>query len=373
MARYLREPYRNSMKITVPETVKSKDYHYFLLEDSIVAPPVEGYYTGDKIFIDGEAAEYSVEGGHIQCKMAAVESGKEVELSIDRPHRLQGMQNNIARILFTCALESLLHTKILSGSTEESCYLVVDAADIGFVSLEKIENYVNHLIESNLPIQEEKDEVTIPSVDKVHSVGPLLKNTGEVALFAVQKIEKVEEGLKLTFVCGKEALDDYRNHRYLTKNLSMYLKENTTQGIWQAVKKLQGKIDEQKKKIDALEEAMGKEDVEEFLAKRRTLEGVGYIYTTLENINFKSFKRLSAAIQKKAKTVQIYGIPNGNEAQIHVIRSADVSVDLKDIMDRVAGEKEGTGNMYHVQVNVPRAQMGQIMEAFLIAIQKSLA
>ena len=153
----------------------------------------------------------------------------------------------------------------------------------------------------------------------------------------------------------------------------MYLKENTTQGIWQAVKKLQGKIDEQKKKIDALEEAMGKEDVEEFLAKRRTVEGVGYIYTTLENINFKSFKRLSAAIQKKAKTVQIYGIPNGNEAQIHVIRSADVSVDLKDIMDRVAGEKEGTGNMYHVQVNVPRAQMGQIMEAFLIAIQKSLA
>ena len=56
MARYLREPYRNSMKITVPETVKSKDYHYFLLEDSIVAPPVEGYYTGDKIFIYGEAA-----------------------------------------------------------------------------------------------------------------------------------------------------------------------------------------------------------------------------------------------------------------------------------------------------------------------------
>ncbi|MFR6437340.1 MAG: hypothetical protein ACLUOC_05515, partial [Peptoniphilaceae bacterium] len=232
MALYLREPYRKSMKITVPDTVKSKGFDYFLLEDSIVAPPVEGYYAGDKITIDGEAVDYTAEGGRIQCKMPAAKSGEEAELAIDWPRRLQSMQNNIARILFAGALEKLLHAKVLSGSTEEVCYLVVDAEDIGFMSLEKIENYVNHLIESNLPIQEEKGEVTIPSVDKVYSVGPLLKNTGEVALFAIQKIEKEEEGLKLTFVCGKSALDDYRNHRYLTKNLSMYLKESTTQGIW---------------------------------------------------------------------------------------------------------------------------------------------
>lgn len=372
MALYLREPYRKSMKITVPDTVKSKGFDYFFLEDSIVAPPVEGYYTGDKITLDGEAVDYTVEGGRIQCKMDAAESGKEAELSIDWPRRLQSMQNNIARILFTCALEKLLHAKVLLGSTEEACYLVVDAEDIGFMSLEKIENYVNHLIESNLPIQEEKGEVTIPSVDKVYSVGPLLKNTGEVALFAIQKIEKEEEGLKLTFVCGKCALDDYRNHRYLTKNLSMYLKENTTQGIWQAVKKLHGKIDEQKKKIDSMEEAMAMEQVHEFMAKRRTVEGVGYIYTTLENINFKSFKYLSNAIQKKAKTVQIYGIPNGNEAQIHILRSADVPVDLKEIMDRLKGDLEGSGNMYHVQINVPRTQMNPLMERFLIAIQKQL-
>ena len=108
------------------------------------------------------------------------------------------------------------------------------------------------------------------------------------------------------------------------------------------------------------------------MAKRRTVEGVGYIYTTLENINFKSFKYLSNAIQKKSKTVQIYGIPNGNEAQIHVLRSADVPVDLKEIMDHLKGDLEGSGNMYHVQVNVPRTQMNPIMESFLIAIQKKI-
>ncbi len=373
MAHYKNEPYRKSMTFTVPDTVKSKGFNYFLLDESIVAPPVDGYTTGDKIFIDGKAIDYSVEDGRIQCKMPSVESGKEVELTIDWPRRLQNMQNNIARILFTDALKKLLHANVLSGSTEETCFLVADAADIGFVSLEKIENYVNHLIESNLPIQEEKNAVTIPTVETPHSIGPLLKNTGEVALFAIQKIEKEEEGLKLTFVCGKAALDDYRNHRYLTKNLSMYLKENTTQGIWQAVKKLHGKIEEQKKKIDALEEAAGLEQVQKFMAKRRTVDGIGYIYTTLENIHFKSFKHLSNAIQKKAKTVQIYGIPNGNEAQIHVLRSADVPVDLKEILDTMADDVHGTGNMYHVQANVPRIRMGQIMESFLIAIQKKLA
>ena len=121
-----------------------------------------------------------------------------------------------------------------------------------------------------------------------------------------------------------------------------------------------------------MEEAMAMEQVHEFMAKRRTVEGVGYIYTTLENINFKSFKYLSNAIQKKAKTVQIYGIPNGNEAQIHILRSADVPVDLKEIMDRLKGDLEGSGNMYHVQINVPRTQMNPLMERFLIAIQKQL-
>lgn len=64
-------------------------------------------------------------------------SGEEAELAIDWPRRLQSMQNNIARILFAGALEKLLHAKVLSGSTEEVCYLVVDAEDIGFMSLEK--------------------------------------------------------------------------------------------------------------------------------------------------------------------------------------------------------------------------------------------
>ncbi len=36
------------------------------------------------------------------------------------------------------------------------------------------------------------------------------------------------------------------------------------------------------------------------------------------------------------------------------------------------GDYEGSGNMYHVQVNVPRTQMGPIMESFLIAIQKKI-
>lgn len=375
MALYLSEPYRKTMEITIPDTVKSKGYRYFLLEDSIVAPPVEHYTAGDVVSIDGEPVEYTiVEDGHLQIKAAHVQSGEQKQLSIDWPRRFQQMQNNIARILLIHAVEKLLDVSVLDASTEEECFVLIDSEDIGFVSMEKIENFVNHLIESNLPIQAEKDSANILGVGEKKSVGPVLKRTGELALFAVQSVIKTEEGLKLSFVAGKAAISDYRNHRYLTKNLSMYLKVDTTKEIWSAVKKLQGKIDEQKKTVEKLENQLGLEQIQEFMSRRRTVQGVGYIYLTLENINFKHFKNLTAAIQKKAKTVQIYGIPNGNEAQIHVIRSADVDVDLKKILDELDGDRlDGTGNMFRVQANVSRAEMNRIMERFMIHIQKELA
>lgn len=375
MALYLSEPYRKTMNITVPDTVKSKGYHYFLLEDSIVAPPIEKYSAGDALFIDNQAVEYSATGdGHIQCKVETAESGKEKELSIDWARRLQHMQDNIARILLIAAVDKLIHHPILDAETAEECFVLIDTDDIGFMTLEKIENFVNHLIESNLPIQEHSDSVEIATVGEHKSYGPVLKQTGELALFAVKSVEKTEEGLKINFVTGKAALDDYRSHRYLTKNLSMYLNVHTPKEIWQGVKSLQGKIDDQKKTIDSLESQLGLEQVQEFMARRRSIDGVGYIYLTLENINFKNFKQLTSAIQKKPKTVQIYGIPNGSNAQIHVIRSADLNVDLKKIMDEINdGELDGTGNLFRVQANVSHGRMAHIMEAFLYRIQKEIA
>ena len=375
MALYLSEPYRKTMNITVPDTVKSKGYHYFLLDDSIVAPPIEKYSAGDALFINKQPVEYTVtDDGHIQCKAQSADSGEEKELSIDWPRRLQHMQNNIARILLMAAVEKLIHCKILDAETAEECFVLVDTDDIGFMALEKIENFVNHLIESNLPIQDHLKSVDIATVGERKSYGPVLKQTGELALFAVKSVEKTEEGLKLNFVTGKAALDDYRSHRYLTKNLSMYLNVHTTKEIWQGVKKLQGKIDDQKKAIDSLEAQLGLEQVQEFMARRRLVDGVGYIYLTLENINFKNFKHLTESIQKKPKTVQIYGIPNGSDAQIHVIRSADVNVDLKQILDEInTGDLDGTGNLYRIQANVSHERMARVMESFLYRIQKDLA
>lgn len=375
MALYLSEPYRKTMNITVPDTVKSKGYHYFLLDDSIVAPPIEKYSVGDALFINKQPVEYTVtDDGHIQCKAESADSGEEKELSIDWPRRLQHMQNNIARILLIAAVEKLIHCKILDAETAEECFVLVDTDDIGFMALEKIENFVNHLIESNLPIQDHLKSVDIATVGERKSYGPVLKQTGELALFAVKSVEKTEDGLKLNFVTGKAALDDYRSHRYLTKNLSMYLNVHTTKEIWQGVKKLQGKIDDQKKAIDSLEAQLGLEQVQEFMARRRLVDGVGYIYLTLENINFKNFKHLTESIQKKPKTVQIYGIPNGSDAQIHVIRSADVNVDLKQILDEInTGDLDGTGNLYRIQANVSHERMARVMESFLYRIQKDIA
>lgn len=375
MALYLSEPYRKTMNITVPDTVKSKGYHYFLLDDSIVAPPIEKHSAGDALFINKQPVEYTVtDDGHIQCKAETADSGEEKELSIDWPRRLQHMQNNIARILLIAAVEKLIHCKILDAETAEECFVLVDTDDIGFMALEKIENFVNHLIESNLPIQDHLKSVDIATVGERKSYGPVLKQTGELALFVVKSVEKTEEGLKLNFVTGKAALDDYRSHRYLTKNLSMYLNVHTTKEIWQGVKKLQGKIDDQKKAIDSLEAQLGLEQVQEFMARRRLVDGVGYIYLTLENINFKNFKHLTESIQKKPKTVQIYGIPNGSDAQIHVIRSADVNVDLKQILDEInTGDLDGTGNLYRIQANVSHERMARIMESFLYRIQKDIA
>lgn len=377
MALYMTDPYRKKMEITIPPTVHSKGYEHFLLEDSIVQPPVEGYTRGDLAYYNDKPISYSVdENGRIQYRIKDISAGETGTLSIDWSRRLQNMQNNLARILFADAAATLLHADVLGAETEDKCYLLVDTQDVGFMTLEKLENLVNHLIESNLPVVEKDGKLSVSGVESVVSYAPAPSATGELALFAITDAEKTEGGIRLYFLCGAEALEDYRKHRYLKNNLSLYLKEDAPAGIWQAVKKLQGQIDTLKQEKQELESRLGLEQVQEFMDRRRSINGYGYIYLTLENINFKNFKNLTGAIQRKPRTVQIYGIPNGSEAQIHVIRSQDTHVDLKKILNDLEKERDGidgTGNMYRVQLNVAYRDMAHIMEAFLMRIQSELA
>lgn len=366
------------MNLIVPSTVTSKGYQHFFLGDSIVTPPIKNYTKGDIALLGNHPLQLEVDqAGNTKCMTKEIEEGKELVLEINWTNRLQMMQDNIARIILRICLKELNGIEPLFESTEEGTYFILPVDDFGFQNLEKLEDLANRLVQSNLPIfytNQENKQVKIGSYDPEDSYGPKLANTGEVSIIAIGDLRQTEEGLKLAFHAGNKALAEYRRHRALARNLGIFFQNDDPAQIWSEVKKLKKKIDDLKEEKKHLEADLGLEEVNEFLSFKRVVSDTAYIYRVLNKVNFKNLKNVIQNIQQKKRHIQIYGIPNGADAQVIVASSPDLPINIKNIMDEV-GKKyqlEGSGNLYKIQANCPYYLMREIMEEFLLAIQSQL-
>lgn len=378
MSLYKKNPYKKQMNVTIENTIQRKGNTHFFLENSIVAAAIPHYSTGDIAQINGKDVIIEKDSnGTEKFTVADLDESENAILTIDWSHRLQMMQNNIGRILLRIAFKQLLDITPLYENTETNPYFDLPLSDLGFQTLEKLEDLTNRMIQSNFPIEyedEEWEKVKIGSYPSEKSYGPKLQNTGECAVLSLGNIEKIEQGLRLYYFTGQQAISDYRRHRSLVRNLGIFFQTSDPGKIWSEVKKLSGTVETLKSENKQLESSLGLEEVQEFIDTRREVEGISYIYRVLNDVNFKNIKNVISTIQQKKGFVQIYGIPNGTECQVIVARSQDVPVDLKEIMDSISHKFsiQGSGNMFKIQGNCSRIFMHGVMEEFLLAIQTKM-
>ncbi len=112
--------------------------------------------------------------------------------------------------------------------------------------------------------------------------------------------------------------------------------------------------------------------VESFKAFATEVSGLNYIYKVLEDVNLNELREVSNYILKDRDFIQIYGIKNGNNSKILILRSQNLNFDLKKIFVKLKEHfsYSGTGNMYTLDINCQEKDLKRIMESFLIEIKR---
>lgn len=229
--RFYEQPYLRTLDVQVVQTGEDGSGQYCILEETIFYPegggqPADTGEIGnvrvtDVQTVDGEIRHYT--DGEIH-------TGK-FHARIDWNRRWDHMQQHAGQHLLSAAFDDLLGMKTVSfhlGEDRSSIDLNVNTVTDG--ERRKAEGFVKRVIRQHLPIQVDWMEkeaalkmdlrkppavegpiriVSIEGVDINACGGTHPENTADVELIKVIGTEKVKAGLRVYFLCGDRAFDQF--------------------------------------------------------------------------------------------------------------------------------------------------------------------
>lgn len=369
--KYIDSPYQKKFDLAVTNHLEADGIIYAQLEEM---PGFLGSdsVAGDVFFVEGKETAPQKIGNAFGFEWEDTTKNL-LHVEIDWARRLDLMQQNLGVALLRYYLTANTDLAVRSYFiAEERATVEVEGKDIAFKTVEELEQLTNYAITANLIVRNNGDCIFIDGLGTIPYQGPCLRRTGEVALMAIASVTRSLNGISLTILCGNRALKDYQEKSKTLRHMMSYLNSHSTEELFKDLKKLKSNQENLQRDNKKLEEELGLEEVREYKKLATTVEGVHYIYKVLHNVNFKDLKFISSHIMDEMNYIQIYGIPNGQRAQVLVVRSKNLTFNLKDIFDEIKllFPLEGSGNMYIVQGNCDLKNLSAIMERFLLEIKK---
>lgn len=268
------------------------EYYQVVLDQTIFFPegggqsPDQGAIHGLQVF-DVQIKEEII----THTLKAPIPVGTEVEGVLDWNHRFSNMQQHSGEHIFS----GLVHAKY--GYNNVGFHLSDQIVTMDFSGpltekqVEELELEVNQCIAANTPIQitypskqqldtlkyRSKIEidgqvriVTVPGFDVCACCGTHVKQCGEIGIFKVVNTQNYKGGIRISFLCGFRALDDYKKKQQSVVNISnsLYVRQEE---VADAVEKLKNHVTVLKQQLNAAKESL-------------MIQKVSQIESSLENV-----------------------------------------------------------------------------------------
>lgn len=222
---------------------------YRVVLDQTLFFPEEGGQTPDKGSIDGkEVLDVQIKGDVITHYVAEpIEADSMIKGKIDWQHRFFNMQQHSGEHLFS----GLAHRKY--GLKNVGFHLSNQIVTMDFdkalseAQLKEMEWEINEAIVANVEIRTgypSKEElkymdyrskieidgavriVEILGYDVCACCAPHVHRTGEIGIFKIQSVQNYKGGMRISFLCGFRALEEYRRKAEIVTELSGILTTN---------------------------------------------------------------------------------------------------------------------------------------------------
>ena len=264
---------------------------YAVILDQTLFFPEEGGQTPDRGNINGvEVIDVQIKRDVItHILVEALEVGVSVKGKIDWKHRFFNMQQHSGEHLFS----GLAYRKYgyKNVGFHLSNQIVTMDFDHAFTEeqLREMEWEINEAIVANVEIQTgypEKDKlaqmeyrskieidgdvriVEIPGYDVCACCAPHVRRTGEIGMFKIQNVQNYKGGMRISFLCGFRALEEYRKKAEIISDISGILTTNQD-NLAEHVSKLKNQVQSLKTQLSNAKQTLMEARIKEIPAEQR--------------------------------------------------------------------------------------------------------
>lgn len=230
------------------ESVKEVNGKYEVILSQTAFFPTQGGQNHDEGTIDGiEVLDVTIKDDIITHVLKEkVDEGSNVKGKVDFEHRFRNMQMHSGEHIFSGLAHKLFGAENVGFHLSDNSATIDLNIKLSEADLKKIESLVNNAIIKNIDIVatiykngEEKDIeyrskkelsgdirlVEIKDIDICACCAPHVKSTGEIQLFKITSFENYKEGVRINYLCGLRAIENYdeslENLKSISKALSV--------------------------------------------------------------------------------------------------------------------------------------------------------
>jgi len=357
---YFKDPYQIEFEAKVIKRVSHEGKPAVVLDQTCFYPEGGGQ-PADKGLLSGIQVIHVLEEDdqviHVLEEEVSYDSVKGV---IDWDRRFDHMQQHAGQHILSQCFVRILEAKTLSFHLgEKSSTLEIDMRKITDEEVEQIEKLANDIIFQNreiksqflgeeeiqsVPLRKPSQKkglirvVEVSGFDNTACGGTHPRRTGEIGIIKVLRWERIRNNVRLEFMSGGRALQDYiRKHRDL-RHLSNQLTVDENE-VTASFEKLISELKAQKSKTRKMQENLIQYEAEEVIqgVEEKIIKKI-FLERTPEEIRL-----LVLSIIKKGEFVVLFGLKGEVRAHVFLACSENFNLDMRELVPVVAPLIDGRG------------------------------
>lgn len=390
---YYYDSYKSSFTAKVIDINVTDEYCEVMLDKTYFYPE-SGGQPADSGFIDGIKVEnVFLKDDKVIHVLKTPPKNDSVSCEIDWKKRFDNMQQHSGQHLLSAVFYKLFNAETDSFSIgDDSSHITLTNSDLSEDNLKEVEIETNRLIYLNLPVvsyfvknddleklplrkKPKVDEdiriVEIKDFDYSPCGGTHVKNLGEIGIVKIKKFERTKKGLRIEFVCGFRAIDDYfKKNNYINRLIALLSAKE--EEVLEKIDKILDENKELKRELNRMRDNILQYEAEKLIAESINLKKFKMVAKTFDDKDMKELRALSQIITKEKGIICILGSV-ADCGNIVISRSDDVDIDInsffKEVLDVIEGN--GGGNQKTCQGSGKAEKVGLAIDKAINLISKS--
>lgn len=374
---------------------KEKEGEYHVQLDRTAFYPEGGGQPADQGLIGQCRVNYVYkEDSEIYHVIGQMPDQKEkLDCKIDWERRFDLMQQHSGQHLLSAVLESMYQAPTIGFHLSENTVTIDIDCVMDDKDFELVEERVNQIIYQDREITDQYPEpeelksmslrkepavedtiriIRIKGIDLSPCGGTHLHSTGQIGIISLLDTENYRQGMRITFLCGRRALKDYRFKNEIAAGARSILSVKD-KDINSEIKRLKDNLDDKEDQIRDLKHELLDYRVDNLIEQSQ--EKAGYhiikkIYTAQE---FSDVRYTASKLVAHENNIVIFGQKEDNTVRMILAKSENID---KLNMNKLIGEimpllnGNGGGHEYFAQGGGSAANTEQLSAAVAKAEQK---